>query len=178
MKTMPYMKMFRSVRLKLVLILCSFMFSIGFSVLGFAQSSQAWQDELQPLDLGHAMVAKGNDNLLAGRKLIEDGYQRIAAANDAVREGRSKYRALLGSQSASPENAIALAATDVQISKNLDEIGEGDSMLTRGEKLIAKGREQINNGRQTIDSGYKKTQKTKRSVELRLMLPEKSVLQE
>ena len=142
-----------------------------------AEENPVWDEAMRTLEFADKMVAKGNQNLLEGRKMIRDGSSKIMLANDVMRQNREQYQSLLANAEPTQETALAIEALAKLMDENIADIATANNLISEGNALVTKGQKQIRDGRVGLESGSKKLKQSKRAIKLRLMLPETSALE-
>ena len=118
-----------------------------------------WKDGQQAVERGEALIAKGEKRLARGQKKIRDGEALISQGNSKVAQSRQDYQAAaaISGASSNPKEiefeAKRLRAIGDRWQDAIDEIKEGNQLISKGTSEISAAQSEIREGRALVESG-------------------------
>lgn len=118
-----------------------------------------WKDGEQAVERGEALIRKGEKRLAQGQKKIRDGEAMISEGNSKVTQSRQDYQAAAATSGVSSiPKEIELEAKRLRAIGNrwqvaIDEIKDGNKLVSKGNKDISTAQSEIREGRALVQSG-------------------------
>ena len=132
----------------------------GISNAALAGNTEAmWKDGQQAVARGEALIGKGEKRLAQGQKKIRDGEALISQGNNKVAQSRQDYQAAAVTSGASSNpkeiefEAKRLRAIGDRWQDAIDEIKDGNQLVSKGTNEISTAQSDIREGRALVESG-------------------------
>ena len=132
----------------------------GISNAALAGNTEAmWKDGEQAVTRGEALIGKGEKRLAQGQKKIRDGEAMISQGNSKVAQSRQDYQAAAVTSGASSNpkeiefEAKRLRAIGDRWQDAINEIKDGNQLVSKGTTEISTAQSEIREGRALLESG-------------------------
>lgn len=167
-------------------LLASTMFFTGCASTGPSDAALSgdpvamWEDGQKEVTRGEKLVKSGDTRLAEGRKQVREGEALIDSGNAGTLRARQDYQdlALLTGKANSPDEVAKetkrLKAIGKRWEEAIDDIKDGNKLVSKGNKSIDRGQAEIREGRMLMDAGstmMRNSQRTRIGEDL-LPIPE------
>lgn len=121
--------------------------------------SAMWEDGGEDVASGEKLVKNGENQLLEGRKQVREGEAMIARGSQGTLNARQDYQdaAKFTGKASTPDElakeAKRLKSIGDQWEDAIDDIRDGNKLVTKGNRTIDRGQSEIRVGRALIEAG-------------------------